>query len=58
MLLTQKQTWLACVINTYVKRVLAHGEGDEALLVSLADHIWTFKQLMDMSTGEEMNALW
>ena len=25
--------------------------------MSLADHMGTFKQLMDISTGEEMNAL-
>jgi hypothetical protein len=36
---------------------LAHGGGDEELLVSLADYTGTFKQLMDLSTGEEMYAL-
>lgn len=57
MLLTKQQTRLASTIDTHVKRVLAHGGGDKALLVSLADYMGTFKQLMDMSTGEEMNAL-
>jgi hypothetical protein len=55
--LTAQQTRLACTIDTHVKHVLAHGGGDEELLVSLADHMGTFKQLMDMSTGEEMNGL-
>jgi hypothetical protein len=37
--------------------VLAHGGGDGALPVSLADHLGTFKQLMEISTGADMNAL-
>ena len=57
MRLTEQQTRLACAIDTHVKRVLARGGGDEALLVSLAGHMGTFKQLMDTSTGEEMDAL-
>ena len=55
--LTEQQTELARAIDTHVTHVLAHGGGDEELLVTLADHMGTFKQLMDMSTGEEMNAL-
>ena len=55
--LTEQQTRLAGTIDGHVQHVLARGGGDEELLVSLADHMGTFKQLMDMSTGEEMNAL-
>ena len=55
--LTEQQTRLASTIDQHVKHVLAQGGGDEALLMSLADHMGTFKQLMDMSTSEEMNAL-
>jgi hypothetical protein len=55
--LTDQQTRLADAIDRHVRRVLAQGGGDEALLMSLADHMGTFKQVMDMSTGEEMNAL-
>jgi len=55
--LTPQQTRLAVTIDTHVTRLLAHGGGDEALLASLADYMGTFKQLMDLSTGEEMNAL-
>ena len=55
--LTEQQTWLAVAIDTHVKHVLATGGGDEALLTSLADHMPTFKQLMDISTGAEMHAL-
>ena len=55
--LTAQQIRLAVAIDTHVTHLLAHAGGDEALLVSLADHMGTFKQLMDMSTGEEMHAL-
>ena len=55
--LTAQQTRLAKTIDIHVKRILAHGGGDEVLLLSLAEHLPTFKQLMDMSTGEEMDAL-
>jgi hypothetical protein len=55
--LTEQQTRLAGAIDRHVRHVLAQGGGDEALLMSLADHMGTFKQVMDMSTGEEMNAL-
>jgi hypothetical protein len=50
--LTEQQTRLAATIDTHVTDVLSHGGGDEALLVTLADHMGTFKQLMDMSTGK------
>jgi hypothetical protein len=49
--------WLHHTIDTHVAQVLAHGGGDEELLVSLADHLGTCKQLMEMSSGEGMNAL-
>jgi hypothetical protein len=55
--LTEQQAQLAGTIDRHVKHVLAQGGGDEELLMSLADHMGIFKQLMDISTGEEMNAL-
>jgi hypothetical protein len=55
--LTDQQTRLAATIDRHVKRILAQGGGDEALLMSLADHMGTFKQVMDLSTGEEMDML-
>jgi hypothetical protein len=55
--LTEQQTQLACTIDTHATHVLAHGGGDEELLMSLADYMGTFKQLMDLPTGKEMNAL-
>jgi hypothetical protein len=55
--LTEQQTQLAGAIDRHVRHILAQGGGDEELLMSLADHMGTFKQLMDLSTGEEMNAL-
>jgi hypothetical protein len=50
--LTEQQTRLARTIDTHATHVLAHGGGDEELLMSLADYMGTFKQLMDMSTGK------
>ena len=37
--LTVQQTQLAETIDTHVRQVLAHGGGDEALLLSLADYM-------------------
>ena len=44
MLLTARQTRLAETIDTHVRQVLAQGGDDEALLLSLADSMPTFKQ--------------
>ncbi len=55
--LTEQQTRLAGAIDRHVRHVLAQGGGDEELLMSLADHLGTFKQVLDLSTGEEMDAL-
>ena len=55
--LTAQQTRLAETIDTHVTQVLAHGGGDEALLLSMADYLPTFKQLLDICTGEEMDML-
>ena len=50
MTLTAHQTRLAETIDTHVRQVLAHGGGDEALLLSMADYMPTFKQLLDTCT--------
>jgi hypothetical protein len=55
--LTAQQTRLAETIDTHVTQVLAHGGGDEALLLSMGDSMDTFKQLLDTCTGAEMDAL-
>jgi len=57
MLLTEEKTRLALIIDTHVREVLAQGGGDEALLISMADDMGTFKQLLDTCTGAEMDAL-
>ena len=54
---TAQQTRLAMMIDTHVTQVLADGGGDEGLLLSLADHMGTFKQLLETCTSEELNAL-
>ena len=55
--LRAQQTQLTETIDTHVREVLAHGGGDEALLLSLADYMPTFKQLLDTYTGAEMDML-
>jgi hypothetical protein len=55
--LTEEQTRLAVLIDTHVREVLAHGGGDEAVLMLMADSMGTFKQLLDTCTGVEMDAL-
>ena len=55
--LTAHETRLAETIDTHVRQVLAQGGGDEALLLSLADYMPTFKQLLDTCTGAEMDLL-
>ena len=57
MLLTALQSRLAETIDTHVRQVLAQGGDDEALLLSLADSMPTFKQLLDTCTGAEMDML-
>jgi hypothetical protein len=55
--LTMQQTQLAETIDTHVRQVLAQGGGDEALLLSLAGYMPTFKRLLDTCTGAEMDML-
>jgi hypothetical protein len=55
--LSEQQTRLAVTIDTHVKHVLAGGDGDEALLMSLADYMGTFKELLDTCTGAEIDTL-
>jgi len=55
--LTVQQTQLAETIDTHVRQVLAHGGGDEALLLSMADDMPTCKQVLDTCTGAEMDTL-
>jgi hypothetical protein len=54
---TEEQDRLARSIHQHVQLSTANGGGDEALLVSMYDHMGTFKQLMDGSTEEDMNQL-
>ena len=55
MSLTEQQTRLAAIIDTHVTHVIARDAGDEKPLVSLTDHMGTFKPLRDLSPGEDMN---
>ena len=57
MLVTDEHDRLARSIDHHVQRIIASGEGEEALLGSLSDHMGTFKQIIDGATTEEMNQL-
>jgi hypothetical protein len=53
---TAQQTRRVVRMDTQVTQVLAEG-GDEALLLSLADFLDAFKQLLETCTSAEINAL-
>jgi hypothetical protein len=55
--LSEQHTRLAVTIDTHIKHVLAGGGGEKTLLVSMADDMPTFKQLLDTCTGADMDAL-
>ena len=55
--LSDQQIQLATAIDDHVHRILAGGGGDEALLRSLYVHMNSFKQLMDLSSQEEIDTL-
>ncbi|NET32880.1 MAG: arylsulfatase regulator [Cyanothece sp. SIO1E1] len=57
MTLTDKQIRMATAIDEHVKSTLAKGGGDEALLVSLYDHMDKFKYLLDTCKRGEMDLL-
>jgi hypothetical protein len=55
--LTAQKIRLAVTIDRHVNQVVANGGGDEALLLSMSDHMGTFKQLLDTCSGEDMDHL-
>jgi hypothetical protein len=55
--LTEQHIRLAVTIDRHVNQVLANGGGDEALLRSMADHMSTFKPLLDTCSREELDLL-
>jgi hypothetical protein len=57
MVLRKRQVTLAKRIDRHVKQVVAAGGDEEALLLSMAEHMGTFKELMDTSSAAEMDDL-
>lgn len=55
--LTEQKKRLARKRDRHVNRILANGGDDEDLLISMSDHMPTFKPLLDTCTKAEMNAL-
>ena len=57
MALTTKQTELAGAIDAYVQQIAANGGGDEEILHTMSDYMEPFKQLLDMSSKQDMDLL-
>ena len=57
MALSEKQLRTAGNIDRRVKQLLANGANDVEILVSMYDHMNSFKQVIDTTTEEEMNQL-
>jgi hypothetical protein len=57
MALTETQIRLAVSIDRHVQQTLTSGGGGEALLVSMYDHMGSFKQLLDTCSPKEMDSL-
>jgi hypothetical protein len=55
--LTAQHIHLAVSMDQYVNQVVANGGGDEELLRSMADHMGTFKRLLDACSPWEMDFL-
>ena len=57
MALTDQHKYLAGKIEKHVNKILSRGGGDEELLMTMADHMATYKQIMNSTTEEELNDL-
>lgn len=57
MALTTNQKELAGTIDAYVQQIVADGGGDEEILRTMSDYMAPFKQLLDMSSPQEMDLL-
>lgn len=57
MALTTNQIELAGTIDAYVQQIVASGGGDEEILRTMSDYMASFKQLLDMSSRQEMDLL-
>ena len=55
MALIEQQTRLVHTRDTHVRQVLAHGGGNENLLISLADSMETGTQLLETCAGAAMD---
>ena len=54
---SKKKIRLATLIDKHVNQIIENGGDDEELLVSMYDHMGTFKQLLDSCTSGEMDEL-
>ena len=54
---TIRQKDLAKRIASYVTTITRSGGGDEEILTNMYDHMSTFKEILDSSTPDQMDAL-
>lgn len=57
MALTDKQVWTATKIDTRVRKLVAAGKDDVAIMMAMADHMPAFKELMDTAGRDDMDEL-
>jgi len=57
MALTREQLWIAAKIDTRMQKLVRGGKDDRAILAAMADHMPTFKQLLDSTQQGDMDQL-
>lgn len=57
MTLTQEQRWIATKIDTRMQKLVRAGKDDMAIMAAMADHMPTFKQLLDTTPPGDLDEL-
>ncbi len=57
MALTASQVWTATKIDAKMQKLLRFGKDDVAIMVAMADYMPRFKELVDATLPEDLNAL-
>ncbi len=57
MALTASQVWTVTKIDARMQKLLRSGKDDMAIMVAMADHMPRFKELVDTTPPEDLDAL-
>ena len=57
MALTDRQVWAATKIDSRMQKLLRSGKDDMAIFAAMADHMQRFKELLDTTSPEDLDAL-